>query len=153
MSRHGSVQAAYIPGQVIPSPDIIKTAPLQPGITGSRTNYRLDDDVRVSRMNSTICEDDDDKSDDALDEMEVVKQESGIKRVYIEKFFGSPLAFRISLIKLGQIDDRKVNTEQIAFIKKIANIGLSVFSLDDVPLKVNAFEVSNVYGDLADIAE
>lgn len=147
------MQAPYIPGQIIPSPDIVKTAPLQPGTTGSRTNYRLDEDVRVSRMSSTNFEDDDDKSDDALDEMEFVKQESGIKRVYIEKFFGSPLAFRISLIKLGQIEDKRVNTEQIAFVKKIANIGLSVFSLDDVPLKVNAFEISNVYGDLADIAE
>lgn len=40
------------------------------------------------------------KSDEE-EEIEVVKQESGIKRVYIDKFFSSPFVIRVSLMKHG----------------------------------------------------
>ena len=42
----------------------------------------------------------DDKSDEE-EEIEVVKQESGIKRIYLDKFFSSPFDIRLSLMKQG----------------------------------------------------
>ena len=115
--------------------------------------------------------------------------ETAIKRVYIESFFSSPFALRISLMKQGQIENEESGsatptsnansnasstaasntaasgstvstatntvqrTEQIAFVKKIASIGLSIMSLEAVPIRVNAFEISCVYGDLPDIVD
>lgn len=93
----------------------------------------------------------DNQSDDE-EEIELVNREYGVKRIFIESFFSSPMAIRVSLTKHGQIEDEKA-LEEIAFVKKIANIGLSVMSLENTPLTVNAFEVENVYGDLADISE
>lgn len=55
-------------------------------------------------------------------------------------------------MKHSQIENDKA-TEEIAFAKKIANIGLSIMALENMPLTVNAFEISNVYGDLDDIVE
>ena len=73
-----------------------------------------------------------------------------MKRIYIEKFFSSPFAVRISLMKQGQIENEQ-QLEEIAFVKKVANIGLSIISLEKTPIYLNAFEISNVYGDMVDI--
>lgn len=43
-------------------------------------------------------------------------------------------------MKQGQIENDKT-TEEIAFVKKIANIGLSIMSLEQMPLTINAFEI------------
>jgi len=91
------------------------------------------------------------RSDDE-EEIELVHREYGVKRLFIEKFFSSPLVIRISLMKQGEIQNEKA-LEEYAFAKKVATIGLSLMSLEKTPLTVNAFEVSNVYGDLQDIAE
>mmetsp|Transcript_2664 Transcript_2664/g.3681 ORF Transcript_2664/g.3681 Transcript_2664/m.3681 type:complete len:152 (+) Transcript_2664:2677-3132(+) len=53
-------------------------------------------------------------------------------------------------MKQGQIENEKA-LEEIAFVKKVANIGLSIISLDKTPIYLNAFEICNVYGDMADI--
>ena len=39
--------------------------------------------------------------DDSEEEIEFVKREYGIKRIYIEQFFSSPIAIRVSLMKQG----------------------------------------------------
>lgn len=55
-------------------------------------------------------------------------------------------------MKQGEIENDKANDE-IAFVKKIANIGLSIMSLEQMPVNINGFEISNVYGDLTDVVE
>ena len=55
-------------------------------------------------------------------------------------------------MKQGQIENDK-GTSEIAFIKKVANIGLSIMSLEHVPLSIKAFEINHVYGDLTDIMD
>ena len=55
-------------------------------------------------------------------------------------------------MKQGEIENNQA-TEELAFVKKIANIGLSIMSLEQVPITIKAFEISYVYGDLADIKD
>ena len=55
-------------------------------------------------------------------------------------------------MKQGQIENEKA-LEEIAFLKQLANIGLSVMSLEKTPIYVNAFEIANMYSDVADIKD
>lgn len=112
-----------------------------------------EEEFSQSRIESSDLRDyngDNEEEEEDDEEIELVKREYGVKRIYIEKFFSSPFAVRISLMKQGQIENEQ-QLEEIAFVKKVANIGLSIISLEKTPIYLNAFEISNVYGDMVDI--
>ena len=73
----------------------------------------------------------------------------GLKRIYIEKYRGSPLAIRISLIKQGKISEKEM--DDLAFYRAITNLGLTITSLENAPLEINALQIDNVYGDKTEV--
>ena len=44
-------------------------------------------------------------------------------------------------------------SDDAAFFKTITSLGLSITSLENAPFMINAFVISNVYGDKAEIIE
>ena len=70
---------------------------------------------------------------------------ASIRRVYIREYRGSPLAFRISLIKQGNFEEESL--DDLAFYKSLSSLGLSVTTFDNAPLNINALELNYVFGD------
>jgi vacuolar protein sorting-associated protein 13A/C len=94
-----------------------------------------------------------DDSDDQNDyQRNILKKGiTSLKKVYIERFHCSPLLMRISLVKHGKFEQSAMTDG--AFYKTITNLGLSITSLENAPLRVNAFEIQQVYGDKSEITE
>ena len=94
-----------------------------------------------------------DDSDDQNDYQRTILKKgiTSLKKVYIERFHCSPLQVRISLVKLGKFEQSSMTDG--AFYKEIANLGLSLTSLENAPLRVNALEIQQVYGDKSEITE
>jgi len=109
--------------------------------------------MRISkRFEETKKESDSEDEEDVKYQRKVLKKSIGsLRRVYIEKFHGTPISLRISLLKQGAIMDNK--SEDAAFFKTITSLGLSITSLENAPFMINAFVISNVYGDKSEILE
>jgi hypothetical protein len=59
---------------------------------------------------------------------------------------------RITLIKHLDAQSREIN-DQLSFYKTIGSLGLTLTSFEDAPVRINALEVSNVFGDKRDIID
>jgi len=69
-----------------------------------------------------------------------------IRRMYIKRYRGTPLDLRITLIKHLETQSTEDN-DKFAFFKTIGSLGLTMTSFENAPVKINALEVSNVFGD------
>ena len=74
-----------------------------------------------------------------------------IRRLYIREYRGSPLAFKISLIKQGNMDDQKDN--DLALFKSVSALGLTITSFENAPMSINALEITNVFGDMSEVLD
>jgi len=66
----------------------------------SEEQSRLDMSDFVDQQNEADFNGDH-SDNDSEEEIELVKQEYGVKRIYIERFWSSPIAIRVSLMKQG----------------------------------------------------
>ena len=75
-----------------------------------------------------------------------------IKRMYIKQYRGTPLDLRITLIKHLETQSTEDN-DKFAFFKTIGSLGLTLTTFENAPVKINALEVDNVFGDKNEVIE
>ena len=97
---------------------------------------------------------DDETPEDISDEDKIMIKKAGagaIRRLYIREYRGSPLAFKISLIKQGNMEEQKDN--DLALFKSVSSLGLTITTFENAPLNINALEITNVFGDMSEVLD
>lgn len=70
--------------------------------------------------------------------------------MYIKQYRGTPLDLHVTLIKHLETKSKEEN-DRLSFFKTIGSLGLAVTTFEDAPVRINAIEVSNVFGDKAEV--
>ena len=76
---------------------------------------------------------------------------SGIERIYIKEYRGSPLALNISLLKHGKFSDETM--DQNSFFKLVSSLGLTITSYKKAPISLNTLEINNLFGDKDEVQD
>ena len=75
--------------------------------------------------------------------------QNAIKRLYIKAYRGTPLDMRLTLIK--HLETQTQENEEKSFFKTIGQLGLTLTTVENAPVKINALEVNNVFGDKSEV--
>lgn len=80
--------------------------------------------------------------------------------MYIKCWKGSPLCLELSVFKQTETQEQTTQQDQgkahstprSSIVQNIANMGINVTSLNNAPIKLDALEISNIYGSSADVS-
>lgn len=89
---------------------------------------------------------------DVDDSFAFQQEATEIRRLYIKEYIGTPIYLRVTLIKHLETQSQEEN-DKLSFFKTISSLGLTLTTFENAPLKINALEINNVFGDKRQVVE